>query len=134
MAVAGKTGTPERIWKSERINDGWYVFFAPKKTGAGHIVVCVRMEAAKGSSEAVRLAGSYVIPELVKRGYIKGFDEKSSLQTTPFDVPVEVPVADEQGNDAVDTSSNKPRVATKKPPVQKPVEVKPVVVDTSQDR
>ena len=28
--VAGKTGTPERIFKGEAINDGWYVFFAPK--------------------------------------------------------------------------------------------------------
>ena len=134
MAVAGKTGTPERIWKSERINDGWYVFFAPKKTGAGHIVVCVRLEAAKGSSEAVRLAGSYVIPELVKRGYIKGFDENSSLQTKPFDVPVEVPATDGDGNDAMDSATTKPRAAAKKPPVQKPVETKPVVVDTSQER
>ncbi len=57
LTVAGKTGTPERIWKSERINDGWYVFFAPKANGAGHIVTCIRLEAAKGSSEAVRLAG-----------------------------------------------------------------------------
>ncbi len=31
--VAGKTGTPERIWKGEQINDGWYVFFAPKPDG-----------------------------------------------------------------------------------------------------
>jgi hypothetical protein len=73
LVVAGKTGTPERIWKSERINDGWYVFFAPRANGTGYIVTCVRLEAAKGSSEAVRLAGSYVIPLLIQRGYIRSF-------------------------------------------------------------
>ena len=75
ITVAGKTGTPERIWKSERINDGWYVFFVPKANGVGHIVTCIRLEAAKGSSEAVRLAGEYVIPILLQRGYIKGFEK-----------------------------------------------------------
>lgn len=74
LVVAGKTGTPERIWKSERINDGWYVFFTPKAKGTGHIVTCIRLEAAKGSSEAVRLAGSYVIPILLQGGYIKSFE------------------------------------------------------------
>lgn len=74
ISVAGKTGTPERVWKGERINDGWYVFFAPKAVGAGHIVVCVRMEKAKGSSEAVKLAGQHIIPKLLERGYIKGFE------------------------------------------------------------
>ncbi len=75
--VAGKTGTPERILKGERINDGWYVFFAPKGKGPGHIVVCVRVEKTKGSSVAVRVAGSHVIPVLQKYGYIKSFEEKS---------------------------------------------------------
>jgi cell division protein FtsW (lipid II flippase) len=74
LVVAGKTGTPERIVKSERINDGWYVFFAPNNNGGGHIVTCIRIEDAKGSSQAVKLAGDYVIPLLVKRGYLKGFD------------------------------------------------------------
>jgi cell division protein FtsI/penicillin-binding protein 2 len=73
ISVAGKTGTPERIWKGERINDGWYVFFAPRANGAGHIVTCIRLESAKGSSEAVRLAGKYVVPVLLQRGYIKSF-------------------------------------------------------------
>ena len=75
LAVAGKTGTPERIWKGMKMNDGWYVFFVPKANGKGHIVTCIRLEAAKGSSEAVRLAGTYVIPILLQRGYIKGFNE-----------------------------------------------------------
>lgn len=75
IVAAGKTGTPERILKGERINDGWYVFFAPKPNGQGHTVVCVRIEKTKGSSVAVRLAGSHVVPLLKKFGYIKGFDE-----------------------------------------------------------
>ncbi|RYZ28045.1 MAG: cell cycle protein, partial [Chitinophagaceae bacterium] len=74
--VAGKTGTPERILKGERINDGWYVFFAPKAKGPGHMVVCIRIEKTRGSSVAVRLAGSHVIPILKKYGYIKGFGEE----------------------------------------------------------
>jgi len=74
ILVAGKTGTPERIFKGEQINDGWYVFFAPKATGAGHLVVCIRIEAAKGSSDAVKLAGKYIIPMLLERNYIKSFD------------------------------------------------------------
>lgn len=75
MYVAGKTGTPERIVKGQRINDGWYVFFAPKRTGGGFIVCCIRIENAKGSSVAVRLAGSTVIPILLKYGYINGFEQ-----------------------------------------------------------
>ncbi|MBD1391538.1 FtsW/RodA/SpoVE family cell cycle protein [Mucilaginibacter glaciei] len=71
LAVAGKTGTPERIWKKQQINDGWYVFFAPKANGAGNMVVCVRIESTQGSSDAVRLAGKHVIPYLLKKGYIK---------------------------------------------------------------
>jgi cell division protein FtsW (lipid II flippase) len=73
IAVGGKTGTPERIWKKERINDGWYVFFAPKAKGTGHMVVCIRVESTKGSSDAVALAGKHVIPFLMQRGMIKSF-------------------------------------------------------------
>ena len=74
MAVAGKTGTPERIVRNERINDGWYVFFAPKPEGEGHIVTCIRIENCKGSSVAVQLAGSTIIPILKEKGYIKSFE------------------------------------------------------------
>ncbi|MEO6488446.1 MAG: FtsW/RodA/SpoVE family cell cycle protein [Ferruginibacter sp.] len=74
MLVAGKTGTPERIFKNERINDGWYVFFAPKFNGNGHMVVCIRIEGTKGSSDAVKFAGKHIIPLLVERNYIKGFE------------------------------------------------------------
>lgn len=133
ISVAGKTGTPERIWKGERINDGWYVFFAPKANGPGHIVVCVRLEAAKGSSEAVRLAGAFVIPELIKRGYIKGFGPQSTLTPTPLDVPVttdEIPGV-QDGALPDDSAGNRP-VPKPKPPVQKPEANKPVVRDTTQ--
>ena len=82
ITVAGKTGTPERIFKGRRINDGWYVFFAPKAVGTGHIVTCIRIEDAKGSSEAVKLAGKHVIPYLLARGYIKSFDPKTAEQRT----------------------------------------------------
>jgi cell division protein FtsW (lipid II flippase)/cell division protein FtsI/penicillin-binding protein 2 len=70
LTVAGKTGTPERVWKQERINDGWYVFFAANKNGKGHIVVCIRIESTKGSSKAVLLAGQHVVPILKSMGYV----------------------------------------------------------------
>ncbi len=73
--VAGKTGTPERIVKGESINDGWYVFFAPEANGEGHLVVCIRIEGAKGSSEAVKLAGKHVIPILQQQQYIRSFEQ-----------------------------------------------------------
>src|SRR5664279_250805 len=72
--VAGKTGTPERIVKGESINDGWYVFFAPEPNDTGHIVVCIRIEGTKGSSDAVALAGAHIIPLLLQSNYIKSFD------------------------------------------------------------
>jgi cell division protein FtsW (lipid II flippase) len=78
LAVAGKTGTPERIWKKEQINDGWYVFFAPKSNGKGNMVVCIRIESTKGSSDAVRLAGKHVIPYLLKKGYIKSITPQTT--------------------------------------------------------
>jgi cell division protein FtsI/penicillin-binding protein 2 len=74
ILVAGKTGTPERIVKGESINDGWYVFFAPETKGTGNLVVCIRIEGAKGSSDAVRLAGRHIVPLLLERNYIKSFD------------------------------------------------------------
>jgi cell division protein FtsW (lipid II flippase) len=77
--VAGKTGTPERIFKNERINDGWYVFFAPEPNDSGHIVVCVRIENCQGSSIAVKLAGKHVIPILLQMGYIKSFGSNQQL-------------------------------------------------------
>jgi cell division protein FtsI/penicillin-binding protein 2 len=75
ISVAGKTGTPERIVKGKRLNDGWYMFFAPKTKGKGHIVVCIRIEGTKGSSDAVKLAGKHVIPLLLSKDYIKGFGQ-----------------------------------------------------------
>ena len=71
ISVAGKTGTPERIWKQQSINDGWYVFFAPMAKGTGNLVVCIRIESTRGSSDAVHLAGRDIIPLLLKKDYIK---------------------------------------------------------------
>jgi cell division protein FtsW (lipid II flippase) len=75
IAVAGKTGTPERVWKKQEINDGWYVFFGPNTKGTGNTVVCIRIESTRGSSDAVRLAGQHVIPFLLKKGYIRSIAE-----------------------------------------------------------
>jgi hypothetical protein len=92
----------------------------------------VRLEAAKGSSEAVRLAGMYVIPELRKRGYIKGFGTDSTSLQAPLDMPVAVDeIQGEQGAVDNDTAANRARLA-KKPPFKKPAVVKPVEADTSQ--
>ncbi|MBC7758306.1 MAG: FtsW/RodA/SpoVE family cell cycle protein, partial [Phormidesmis sp. FL-bin-119] len=71
ISVGGKTGTPERVWKGARINDGWYVFFVPKASGSGNLIVCTRVESTKGSSDAVKLAGQHIIPNLLKSKYIK---------------------------------------------------------------
>lgn len=84
IAAAGKTGTPERMLRGERINDGWYVFFAPKQKGPGHTVVCVRVEKTRGSSVAVRLAGSHVVPVLQKYGYIGSFDKEQPAPKQPL--------------------------------------------------
>jgi cell division protein FtsI/penicillin-binding protein 2 len=82
IRVAGKTGTPERIIRMRRINDGWYTFFAPKAKGSGHVVVCIRIEDCKGSSEAVKLAGAHVIPRLLESGCIKSFETGNVEQGT----------------------------------------------------
>jgi hypothetical protein len=78
--VGGKTGTPERIVRGLRINDGWYTFFAPKANGPGHIVVCIRVEDCKGSSVAVNMSGKHVVPKLLELGYIKSFDNAGAVK------------------------------------------------------
>jgi cell division protein FtsI/penicillin-binding protein 2 len=71
--VAGKTGTPERIVMGEKVNDGWYVFFAPTPDGRSHTVTCVRMELGKSSADAVKLANTTIAPILKERGYLGSF-------------------------------------------------------------
>ena len=78
IAVAGKTGTPERVWKNEKINDGWYVFFAPAVNDPGYIVTCIRIESTRGSSNAVKLAGKHVISFLLKMGYIRSINDSAN--------------------------------------------------------
>ena len=91
LAVAGKTGTPERIWKGQSINDGWYVFFAPNPHGAGYTVTCIRIEQTKGSSDAVHLAGRDVIPFLLKTGYIKSIAPAPTHDPDQSDQAEQVP-------------------------------------------
>jgi cell division protein FtsW (lipid II flippase) len=74
IAVAGKSGTPERIVKNKSVNDGWYVFFAPEANGKSNMVVCIRVESTRGSSDAVHLAGKHVIPFLLQKGYMKSMN------------------------------------------------------------
>lgn len=80
IAVAGKTGTPERVWKGEEINDGWYVFFAPEANGKKNIVTCIRIEKTRGSSNAVHAAGKDIVPLLLKKGYIKSITDNGDGQ------------------------------------------------------
>ena len=106
LKVAGKTGTPERIVKKQRINDGWYTFFAPKANGGGHIVVCIRIEDAKGSSVAVRMSGKHIIPKLLELGYIKSFEgvgEKPKKESAVVEEkkPVEVIRNDDEETDSL---------------------------------
>jgi cell division protein FtsW (lipid II flippase) len=82
IAVAGKTGTPERIWKKQHINDGWYVFFAPNPKQTGYTVVCIRIESTRGSADAVRAAGKHIIPYLLKMGYIKSMTPVAEPDST----------------------------------------------------
>src|ERR1044072_2675632 len=88
ISVAGKTGTPERVLKNEIINDGWYVFFAPKPKGGGHVVVCIRIENCQGSSVAVKLAGKHVVPILTQMGYIKSFGEEKKQPAKNKQIPL----------------------------------------------
>jgi cell division protein FtsI/penicillin-binding protein 2 len=99
LKVAGKTGTPERVVKKQRINDGWYTFFVPKAKGTGHIVVCIRIEDAKGSSVAVAMAGKHVIPKLLELGYIKGFEDVKKVKAERAKVTTTKPETEDNGND-----------------------------------
>jgi hypothetical protein len=38
------------------------------------VVVCIRIEGTKGSSDAMALAGAHIIPLLLENNYIKSFD------------------------------------------------------------
>ncbi len=98
IAVAGKTGTPQRIFHNKHMTDGWYVFFTPKAAGKGYMVTCVRVEDTKGSSVAVQLAGAVVVPLLKEAGYIRGFEpvaaariETPAAEANSTDIPAESP-------------------------------------------
>lgn len=88
--VGGKTGTPERErvlsehrkfnkWskkyesyrKTEKLNDGWYMFFVEGDDYHHPIAVAVRMERGLGSGPAVRLTGNKLLDCLERHGYIR---------------------------------------------------------------
>jgi hypothetical protein len=109
MVVAGKTGTPERIARNKQINDGWYVFFAPKVQGTGYIVTCVRIEETKGSAVAVQLAGTVVVPLLKGAGYIKSFEAPTTTVTQKEQRRQDEPVKTEP--EATETTPPEPEAA-----------------------
>lgn len=130
LAVAGKTGTPQRVYHNKHMTDGWYVFFAPKASGNGYIVTCVRIEDTKGSSVAVQLAGSVVIPVLKEAGYIKSFEDTRAASFDDGSVGADAGIAP---NDTAVTS--KPpqasiRAAQSEPKQSVPLETE--TIDTTQ--
>ena len=70
--VAGKTGTPERIVKGMKQQDGWYVYFAPKPGGKSYTVACIRIEEGQSSVNAVTVANT-VTNILQRREYMGSF-------------------------------------------------------------
>jgi hypothetical protein len=70
--VAGKTGTPERIVKGMKQQDGWYVYFAPKPDGKSYTVACIRIEEGQSSVNAVTVANT-VTNILQRREYMGSF-------------------------------------------------------------
>ncbi len=70
--VAGKTGTPERIIKGEKQQDGWYVFFAPRPDSTSCTVTCIRIESGQSSANAVVL-GNTIARILQRRAYISSW-------------------------------------------------------------
>lgn len=72
--VGGKTGTAERYHYirsgTEKLNDGWYMFFIEGQNGKHPLAVCVRIERGSGSKAAVRLAKDVVLESLYANGYI----------------------------------------------------------------
>lgn len=75
-AVGGKTGTPERPFKGQKKNDGWFIFYVDGctvRTGSHTerhpLAVAVRMEREVGSGPAMCLSRDVVLPVLRELGY-----------------------------------------------------------------
>lgn len=75
-AVGGKTGTPERLLKGRKVNDGWFIFYVDGctvRTESGSeqhsMAIAVRMERGVGSGHAMRLSRDVVLPVLRELGY-----------------------------------------------------------------
>jgi cell division protein FtsW (lipid II flippase)/cell division protein FtsI/penicillin-binding protein 2 len=70
VIVSGKTGTPQRGPEGALVKDGWFMFFVQSPKTGGPIAVCIRMERANKSREAVTLAQQKIIPALQALGYV----------------------------------------------------------------
>lgn len=70
--VGGKSGTPERIVRGEKLSDGWYVFFAPNAGKTSYTVACIRIEEGQSSANAVLLANT-IAKVLQRRNYMGSF-------------------------------------------------------------
>jgi cell division protein FtsW (lipid II flippase)/cell division protein FtsI/penicillin-binding protein 2 len=70
VIVSGKTGTPQRGLKKPFVKDGWFMFFIRSPKTGGPVAVCIRMERAGRSREAVTLAQEKILPALQTLGYL----------------------------------------------------------------
>jgi cell division protein FtsW (lipid II flippase) len=70
--LSSKTGTPQRaVPGNEKNFDGWFMFYAYSPKIKGQLAVCIRMERAGSSGEAVRLANGKIIQKLIDFGYLE---------------------------------------------------------------
>jgi cell division protein FtsI/penicillin-binding protein 2 len=70
--IAGKTGTPERgVFGNDKNYDGWFMFFIQSAKTKHPMAVCIRIEKAQGSGQAVRMAQHAVIPVLEQLHYLE---------------------------------------------------------------
>lgn len=69
--MGGKTGTPERLYRGNKLNDAWYIFFIDSDTQKAPLAVAVRLERTEklNSGKAVKFVADVVIPTLNKAGY-----------------------------------------------------------------
>ena len=67
--VYGKTGTAQRSFQGENMQDGWYIGYCEGVNGP--IAFAVRLERGPGSGNAWRLFNDAVLPALKEAGYVK---------------------------------------------------------------
>lgn len=67
--VYGKTGTAQRSYQGENVQDGWYIGYCEGVNGP--IAFAVRLERGPGSGNAWRMFRDAVLPALKETGYVK---------------------------------------------------------------